>query len=184
MLSTKNDYFTHHIPLLIFIRAPTNRLSVCVTFLGNMAGYLRRQSGLVQRLWASHALATKPMYGSGLLEVSSNRVSRDPRLSRSIWSRKSLYGFDDCIIVRSQTTVRVFVFVPQRTTTTASRRLFHLTPQWQKVISFNLSDIGEGIREVTVKEWFVVYYRTVCVYAIGGGVEFRLFPRGFCLFIY
>lgn len=24
-----------------------------------------------------------------------------------------------------------------------------------KIISFNLSDIGEGIRDVTVKEWFV-----------------------------
>lgn len=34
----------------------------------------------------------------------------------------------------------------------ATRQL-HLTPQWQKVVSFNLSDIGEGIREVTVKEW-------------------------------
>lgn len=32
---------------------------------------------------------------------------------------------------------------------------FHTSANLEKTISFNLSDIGEGIREVTVKEWFV-----------------------------
>ncbi|XP_058836235.1 lipoamide acyltransferase component of branched-chain alpha-keto acid dehydrogenase complex, mitochondrial [Topomyia yanbarensis] len=32
---------------------------------------------------------------------------------------------------------------------------FHTSTQLDKRVSFNLSDIGEGIREVTVKEWFV-----------------------------
>lgn len=32
---------------------------------------------------------------------------------------------------------------------------FHTSAQLDKTVSFNLSDIGEGIREVTVKEWFV-----------------------------
>lgn len=32
---------------------------------------------------------------------------------------------------------------------------FHTSSQLDKLVSFNLSDIGEGIREVTVKEWFV-----------------------------
>lgn len=34
-------------------------------------------------------------------------------------------------------------------------RGLHLSPFLQKAVSFNLSDIGEGIREVTVKEWYV-----------------------------
>ncbi|KMZ09812.1 lipoamide acyltransferase component of branched-chain alpha-keto acid dehydrogenase complex, mitochondrial [Drosophila simulans] len=35
------------------------------------------------------------------------------------------------------------------------RRCLHVTSSLDKTVSFNLSDIGEGIREVTVKEWFV-----------------------------
>lgn len=32
---------------------------------------------------------------------------------------------------------------------------FHTSAQLDKIVSFKLADIGEGIREVTVKEWFV-----------------------------
>ncbi|XP_055586417.1 lipoamide acyltransferase component of branched-chain alpha-keto acid dehydrogenase complex, mitochondrial [Uranotaenia lowii] len=31
----------------------------------------------------------------------------------------------------------------------------HTSRRLEKIVSFNLSDIGEGIREVTVKEWFI-----------------------------
>lgn len=34
-------------------------------------------------------------------------------------------------------------------------RLFHTTSILDKIVAFKLSDIGEGIREVVVKEWFV-----------------------------
>ncbi|XP_017488210.1 PREDICTED: lipoamide acyltransferase component of branched-chain alpha-keto acid dehydrogenase complex, mitochondrial isoform X3 [Rhagoletis zephyria] len=37
----------------------------------------------------------------------------------------------------------------------AQIRYLNLTPCLQKLVTFRLSDIGEGIREVTVKEWFV-----------------------------
>ncbi|XP_049865929.1 lipoamide acyltransferase component of branched-chain alpha-keto acid dehydrogenase complex, mitochondrial [Pectinophora gossypiella] len=35
------------------------------------------------------------------------------------------------------------------------RRHFHTTPVDYKTVAFKLSDIGEGIREVVIKEWFV-----------------------------
>ena len=36
-----------------------------------------------------------------------------------------------------------------------SSRSFHLSCTRSEVVQFNLSDIGEGIKEVTIKEWFV-----------------------------
>merc|ERR550532_693282 len=41
--------------------------------------------------------------------------------------------------------------------TTSRNKYLHTTPAQheQKIVQFNLSDIGEGIREVNVKEWYV-----------------------------
>jgi len=43
---------------------------------------------------------------------------------------------------------------PSSWVVTGSRQI-HLTATRQEIFQFNLSDIGEGIKEVTVKEWFV-----------------------------
>lgn len=32
----------------------------------------------------------------------------------------------------------------------------HNSASWKKLVQFNLSDIGEGIAEVQVKEWFLI----------------------------
>lgn len=50
--------------------------------------------------------------------------------------------------------VRRFLTVTGRQIVPRSRQL-HSTSHLAKLVSFNLSDIGEGIREVIVKEWFV-----------------------------
>lgn len=39
------------------------------------------------------------------------------------------------------------------------RRNFQTSLALQKLVTFNLSDIGEGIHEVSVKEWFVANSR-------------------------
>jgi len=50
--------------------------------------------------------------------------------------------------------LQVFPIQPPSLTVNAQRRL-HVTHPRMEIVQFNLSDIGEGIKEVTVKEWFV-----------------------------
>lgn len=106
-----------------------------------MASYLRRQTGFVQRLWAANTFASKPGHAGGALQVRYNGNSTVGLLLLTI-DRNFMNLLFRIVIMQSYTQQL-----------TSGQRQFHVSPQWQKVISFNLSDIGEGIREVTVKEW-------------------------------
>ncbi|XP_050682364.1 lipoamide acyltransferase component of branched-chain alpha-keto acid dehydrogenase complex, mitochondrial [Leptidea sinapis] len=49
------------------------------------------------------------------------------------------------------------IYIEQRTNAkfTSHHRWIHVTNAANKIVAFKLSDIGEGIREVVIKEWFV-----------------------------
>lgn len=58
-------------------------------------------------------------------------------------------------LIHRQGSALVRRFLTSRPWNTAIPAQFHSSSLLDKQVSFNLSDIGEGIREVTVKEWFV-----------------------------
>lgn len=58
-------------------------------------------------------------------------------------------------LIHRQGSVLVRRFLTSRPWNSAIPAQFHTSSVLEKHVSFNLSDIGEGIREVTVKEWFV-----------------------------
>lgn len=58
-------------------------------------------------------------------------------------------------LIHRQGSVLVRRFLSSRPWNSAIPAQFHTSSVLDKQVSFNLSDIGEGIREVTVKEWFV-----------------------------
>ncbi|KAL1401529.1 hypothetical protein pipiens_006536 [Culex pipiens pipiens] len=58
-------------------------------------------------------------------------------------------------LIHRQGSVLVRRLLSSRPWNSAIPAQFHTSSLLDKQVSFNLSDIGEGIREVTVKEWFV-----------------------------
>ncbi|XP_026729322.1 lipoamide acyltransferase component of branched-chain alpha-keto acid dehydrogenase complex, mitochondrial [Trichoplusia ni] len=62
-----------------------------------------------------------------------------------------------CVVMRNerQRSQSACILKREITNATISHRTFHTSSILNKSVAFKLSDIGEGIREVVIKEWFV-----------------------------
>lgn len=56
--------------------------------------------------------------------------------------------------IRLNAIIKSYYLIQNEYCRTFARNIFSSAPRWKRV-AFNLSDIGEGIREVVVKEWFI-----------------------------
>lgn len=82
------------------------------------------------------------------MAVSVMRLKRSKRISVAI---KTIVYRNLCSTNRSKKSV---YFNSAAINTVVYRNLYN-TNRFDKIVQFNLSDIGEGIRQVTLKDWFV-----------------------------
>ncbi|XP_023948458.2 lipoamide acyltransferase component of branched-chain alpha-keto acid dehydrogenase complex, mitochondrial [Bicyclus anynana] len=68
---------------------------------------------------------------------------------------RSINKYNKLSYARCTFSSRICINTIPRIKTKINPRGFHTTSTVNKIVAFNLSDIGEGIREVVIKEWFV-----------------------------
>ena len=91
----------------------------------------------------------------GLVLRHTNHLTSASLLLRSLSSTSAASSLVTSQQCSSRPACRHLFSIQHRLPPTRHARSLHVTSPRLEIVQFTLSDIGEGIKEVTVKEWFV-----------------------------